>query len=164
MLLIITIFSMTRTILGLFNNSKHAGMAISELKDKGYAKDISVISRDDTKGELKGHDVKQDVKEGAAAGAAVGAIGGAIWAGLSAVALPGLGLLVGGPLAALLTGAGLAGALIDLGIPENIAKDYEAKLKRGEVAVGIRANEDQVDNVTQILNSHGAQNIQSFEK
>ncbi|MBI1862619.1 general stress protein [Candidatus Microgenomates bacterium] len=161
---------MSKIVIGVFKDSQKAGDAVSELKDKGYTKDISVLSRDN-KADVKSTDVKQDVADTAAVGAGVGAVAGAILAGLSAVALPGLGLLVGGPLAALLTGGaagaltgGLVGSLVDLGIPEDVARDYEARINRGEVAVGVDADGDKLPQVQQILDTHGAEHVQIVEK
>lgn len=162
---------MSQVVIALFKDSTTAGDAIAELKNKGYTKDISVLAKDDKAHELSEHDVKQDVSDTAGIGAAVGAAAGAIWAGLSAVALPGLGLLVGGPLAALITGAlagaatgGLVGALVDLGLPEDLARDYENRLKRGEVAVGVTTSADRMDDAHRILKEKGGQNVRVIDK
>jgi uncharacterized membrane protein len=161
---------MSDIVLALFPDSEKAGAAVAELKQQGYTKDISVLGRDE-KADVKSTDVKQDVKDTAAIGAGIGAVAGALWAGFSAVALPGIGLLVGGPLAALLTGGaagavagGLVGALVDLGVPEDVARDYESRLNRGEVAVGVDADGDRLARVEQILKSHGAEQVQIIEK
>lgn len=157
--------------MGLFSDSKRAGDAVAQLKERGYTDDISVLAKDDKTGDPRSEDVKKEVKDSAAIGAGVGAVAGAIWAGLSAVALPGLGLLVGGPLAALLTGGGagalaggLAGALADYGIPKDMAKKYEERIGRGDVAVAVTTDEGHVDEVRQILSDHSANEIQSVEK
>ena len=103
---------MSHLVAGLFRDSEWAGKAISSLKEKGYTKDISVISKDTSDPHLKSHDVKKDVTDGAVGGAAAGAVMGAavgavatLLVGAAAVVLPGVGILVLGPL-----GAGLAGA------------------------------------------------------
>jgi uncharacterized membrane protein len=85
--------------------------------------------------------------------------------------LPGLGLLVGGPIAALLTGAGagaltggVAGALIDYGIPEEKAKMYEGRIKNGDVAVAVNTPENKMDDVRHILEDHDAEEIETGTK
>jgi hypothetical protein len=59
--------------------------------------------------------------------------------------LPGVGLVVAGPLAAALAGAGaggltggLAGALIGWGIPEERANLYESGIREGGTVLGVR--------------------------
>ena len=74
--------------------------------------------------------------EGAGIGGAIGGSLGAIAAAIAAVgttiALPGLGLVIAGPLAAAIAGAGagaatggIVGALIGWGIPEERVKQYD---------------------------------------
>jgi uncharacterized membrane protein len=64
------------------------------------------------------------------------------------LAIPGLGIVMAGSLAASLAGAGaatggLSGALIGLGIPDEQAKMLEEGLKKGGIAIGVKANSDQ---------------------
>lgn len=93
--------------------------------------------------------------EGAAVGGIVGTAVGATLAALAAVgttvALPGLGLVVAGPLVAGLVGAGagavtggLVGALVGWGIPEEDARAYETIVEEGGVVLGVapRSEED----------------------
>src|SRR4029077_4906852 len=75
---------------------------------------------------------------GGAIGGKVGAVLLAIAAVGTAIAIPGLGLLVAGPIAAALAGAGaggvtggLIGLLIGTGIPEHRAKVYETGVRGG---------------------------------
>jgi hypothetical protein len=81
-------------------------------------------------------------------GAAAGAGIGALWAlGISAGFLPFIGPVIsGGLLAAVLASAaggaataGLVGALVGLGIPEEDANFYESELKAGRTIVTVRA-------------------------
>ena len=74
---------------------------------------------------------------------------GALFAVGSSVAIPGLGLVVAGPIAAALAGAGaggatggLIGALIGAGIPEDRARAYDEGLERGGIVLGTRARDD----------------------
>ena len=68
----------------------------------------------------------------------------------STIAIPGLGLVVAGPLAAALAGAGaggatgtLVGALIGSGIPEERVTHYEAGLKNGGIVMGVRPRSEE---------------------
>ena len=75
----------------------------------------------------------------------VGAILAAIAAVGTTIAIPGLGLVIAGPLAAAIAGAGaggaaggLVGALVGWGIPEERVKRYEAGIKQGGILMGVR--------------------------
>ena len=100
----------------------------------GYCSDeISVVMSEDTRKKYYGKDATLETEvgnkaaEGAAIGGTVGSTLGAIAAAFAAVGtsivLPRLGLVIAGPLAAAIAGAGgvtagLVGALIGWGIPE----------------------------------------------
>lgn len=166
---------MKAVLLGLFADSKNAGSAVAELKEKGYTKEISVLARN-SKTDTDVYEVKQDVTEGAAVGATVGVATGllaGLFSGISMVAVPGLGLLVGGPLAALLglaggvvgsVGGGLLGALIDFGVNEATAEVYDKAIQRNEVLIGVTTEESTVALVTDIMNKHSANNISIVHK
>nr|MBA2620547.1 hypothetical protein [Acidobacteriota bacterium] len=92
--------------------------------------------------------------EGAGTGSAIGGTLGAIIGGIAAIGtnvlLPGLGLIVAGPLLAALAGAGaggltggLVGALVGSGIPEEHAKLYEEGIKNGGAVMGITPRNDE---------------------
>ena len=75
--------------------------------------------------------------------AAVAAIG-------TSVVLPGLGLIVAGPLAAAIAGAGaggtaggLIGALIGWGIPQERVAHYEEGIKSGGILMAVRPKSDE---------------------
>jgi hypothetical protein len=87
-------------------------------------------------------------------GGAIGGTVGAILAGIAAVgtsiALPGLGLVIAGPLAAAAVGAGagaasggLVGALIGWNIPEERVKEYEEGVKNGGILMGVKTRNDE---------------------
>ena len=80
-------------------------------------------------------------------GSTVGAIAAAIAAVGTSLVLPGLGLVIAGPLAAAIAGAGgvtagLVGALIGWGIPEDRLKDYEQGINDGGILIGVKARSD----------------------
>jgi len=142
-----------------FYNPEDAERAYNALISRGYAKDeISVLMSKDTREQhfsKEIHDTKLGNKaaKGGATGAAIGGVAGVI-AGILAAAgtivLPGLGLIVAGPLVAGLAGlgaggaaGGLIGALVGAGIPEERAKAYEADIKRGGIVLGVRPHSEE---------------------
>jgi hypothetical protein len=141
----------------MFRDRESAERAFNELRARGYDKDdINVVMSDDArKRHFRGEDADDTTElgnkslEGAGAGSAIGgtlgAIVGAIAAIGTSVAIPGLGLIVAGPLAAGLAGAGaggltggLLGALVGAGIPEERAKVYETGIKEGNIVLGFK--------------------------
>ena len=83
--------------------------------------------------------------KGAAIGGGIGAALAAIFAVGTSVVIPGLGLVVAGPIAAALAGAGaggatggIIGALIGAGIPEDRVKDYERGINEGGIVIGTK--------------------------
>lgn len=147
---------------GLFRDRESAERAYGSLSERGYdKKDVNLVMSDATrKQHFSGvHSEETELGSKAAEGAGIGgAIGGALGAIAAAVAavgtsivLPGLGLVVAGPLAAALAGAGaggvtggLLGALIGWGIPEERVKHYEDGIKNGGILMGVkpRTSED----------------------
>jgi len=141
---------------GLFPDRASAERAYQGVVDRGYSKDdVNLVMSDDTRqtqfGNTQGRTTELGNKaaEGAGVGAGVGGALGAVAAAIAAVGtslvLPGLGLVVAGPLAAALAGAGaggaaggLIGALIGWNIPEERVKEYEAGIKKGGILMGLR--------------------------
>ena len=79
----------------------------------------------------------------------MGAIAAAIAAVGTVLTLPGLGLVIAGPLAAGFAGAGtggvgagLIGALVGWAIPEDTLKEYESGLKNGGIVIGVNSKSD----------------------
>ncbi len=78
--------------------------------------------------------------------------------------LPGIGtFLIGGPIAAALTGAGigaasggLIGGLIGAGIPEDEATHYASGIERGEIFVSAHVPESQVADARRIFDEEGS--------
>ena len=110
---------------------------------------------DDTRGRHFGKtavetELGNKAAEGAGIGGAIGGTIGAIAAAVAAVgttiALPGLGLVIAGPIAAAVAGAGagaasggLIGALVGWNMPEERVKEYEEGIKNGGILVGVHA-------------------------
>ena len=147
---------------GLFTDKESSESAYKSLRDRGYSDDdINVIMSDETRKKYYANDADSELgtkaAEGTGVGGAIGGTLGAIIGGVAAIGtnlvLPGLGLVVWGPLAAALAGAGaggltggLVGALIGWGIPEDRAKAYESGIKNGGTVLGVtpRSDEDAV--------------------
>ena len=149
-----------RTILtGLFRDRDSTEGAYRSLRERGYTDDdINVLMSDETRdkyysdgdSELEGNKALEGTGAGAAIGGTLGALIGGIAAIGTNVVLPGLGLVVWGPIAAGLAGAGaggltggLVGALIGWGIPEDRAKEYESGIKEGGTVLGVNPRSDE---------------------
>ncbi len=151
----------SRMVTGLFNDRDSAERAYQSLIARGYSnEEANVIMSDDTRNKFypEGSEhtsaLADKTLEDAGKGAAIGGTLGAIIAGIAAIGtsivLPGLGLIVAGPLAAALMGAGaggltggLIGALVGHGIPEEHAAEYESGIKNGGVFMGVNARNDE---------------------
>ena len=148
-----------RMLTGLFRDRDSAERAYRSLQDRGYGKDdVNLLMSDDTRKKyFADEDTELGTKawegagKGAAIGGGVGATLGAIAAIGTTLALPGLGLLIAGPIAAALAGGGagaltggLVGALVGNGIPEEHAKHYEKGIREGGIVMGVnpRTSED----------------------
>jgi hypothetical protein len=99
---------------------------------------------EDTHREKKGNKAAEGAGAGAAAGGSIGGIAGALLTAGGTLALPGIGLAIAGPIAAVLAGAGaggasgtVVGALIGAGIPEERAEHYESTIQEGGTVLGV---------------------------
>lgn len=151
-----------RLLTGMFRDRESAERAYDALHKRGYNKDeINVLMSDETRKKYftnpevtteteLGTKALEGTGVGSMIGGTVGAIVGAIAAIGTTIALPGLGLVIAGPLAAGLAGAGaggitggIIGALVGAGIPEERAKTYEAGIKEGGIVMGVRPKTDE---------------------
>ena len=143
-------------VTGVFYSRDDAEKAYNSLLNKGYTSDeiILLMSEDTQKKHFANSDSKTDTELGnkamekAGVGSAIGGTAGAIIGAIAAigttVALPGLGLVIAGPIAAAFAGAGaggltggLIGGLIGAGIPKERASLYENSIKEGGIVVGV---------------------------
>ena len=143
---------------GMFRDRESTEGAYKSLRDRGYTDDeINVMMSDETRDKyytdkdtvLEGNKALEGTGAGAAIGGTLGAIIGGIAAIGTNVLIPGLGLVVWGPIAAGLAGAGaggltggLVGALIGWGIPEERAKAYETGIREGGTVLGVTPRSD----------------------
>jgi hypothetical protein len=135
--------------------------------------DISVLMSDATRNKEFALQTRTHAADGAGIGGAVGGAVGAVLAAITAVGttlfLPGINLVIAGPIAAALAGAGaggvtggVIGALIGAGIPEYRAKVYDAGLRGGGILIGVEARSDEeVDRLEELLDELGAENVRS---
>src|SRR5688572_23521612 len=131
--------SNSRLVTGMFNDRESAERAYNTINNRGYTHDdVHVIMSDKARDAHFGNttvetELGNKSLEGAGVGSAIGTTLGAIAGAVAAIGtnliLPGLGLVVAGPLAAGLAGAGagaatggIIGALVGAGIPEERAK------------------------------------------
>ena len=150
-----------RIVTGLFNDRDSAERAYQSVSSRGYGNDdVNLVMSNETRNKhfskVEGAKTELGTKaaEGAGVGGAIGGTLGAVVAAVAAVgtsvAIPGLGLVIAGPLAAGLAGAGaggaaggLVGALIGWGIPEERVKRYESGIKNGGILMGVKARSDE---------------------
>ena len=141
-------------VTSFYDDPTVASTAYGRLRERDYAaEDIDVVMSDETRdkyfaGTEMGTKAAEGLGVGGVVGGGVGAALAAIFAVGSAVAVPGLGLVVAGPIAAALAGAGagaaaggLIGAMVGAGIPEERAKLYDEGVRKGGVLIGARAKD-----------------------
>ena len=150
----------SKMVTGLFRDRESAERAYGSVTTRGYSEDdVNLLMSDETRkkhftADGKETELGNKALEGAGTGAAIGGTVGATLAAIAAIgttlALPGLGLLVAGPIAAALAGAGaggatggIIGALIGAGIPEERVKHYEQGLKEGGILLGVTPRTDE---------------------
>ncbi|VTR92867.1 Uncharacterized protein OS=Singulisphaera acidiphila (strain ATCC BAA-1392 / DSM 18658 / VKM B-2454 / MOB10) GN=Sinac_4599 PE=4 SV=1 [Gemmata massiliana] len=154
------------TTVGVFSTRDAAERAIDELKSAGYRDNQIGLVAQDSRGRTVVADGSGSEQTNAAEGAAIGAVaGGGVMAlaslGVSFGVIPVIGpILAVGPLAAALISAasgaavaGVAGALIGWGIPEEDAKYYEGQVQAGKYLVTVECGQD--EDARDLLGRHG---------
>jgi hypothetical protein len=163
-----------QAVIGLVSTQAQAETIVSELQRSGFASsDVSALFPDKQGTRDFAAEKNTKAPEGAIAGVgAGGALGGTLGllAGIGALAIPGLGpFIAAGPIMAALSGAaagaavgGLAGALIGLGIPEIEAKQYEGKVREGNILLSVHTdNAEERTRAKKILEAAGAKDVVS---
>lgn len=161
----------------LFHDADEADAAFRRALDAGVPGErISILLSDQARDEYFPSEVVEVHKErktlegtgvGSAIGMTVGAIAGAIAAVGTTVALPGLGLIVAGPLAAAIAGAGaggvtggLVGALVGTGLSEERAELYRTSIEEGGIVLVARPQtEKQADAVEDAWKDEGGAEV-----
>jgi hypothetical protein len=140
---------MEKAVFGIAKTEDQAVNIANQLKAAGFSEsDISVLFPDKTGTRDFAHEQHTKAPEGAATGAGTGAVlGGALgWmVGIGALAIPGLGV---------------TGAFVGMGIPELEAKQYEGKIRGGNILMSVHAVDgNEVSRAKEILKNGGASDI-----
>ena len=168
---------MSKSVFALCDTEGRAESIVDSLKAAGFSNnDISVLFPDKSGTRDFAHEQNTKAPEGASTGAGVGgALGGGLgWlVGIGALAIPGVGpFIAAGPIMAALAGlgvgaavGGLTGALVGMGIPEYEAKQYEGKIKDGNILISVHSeNSDETDRAKDIFERAGAHDISYTEE
>ncbi|NLC08267.1 MAG: hypothetical protein GX755_09955 [Syntrophomonadaceae bacterium] len=163
---------MPNLVVSTFDTRDKAEQAVNELRQKGFDNEISIVAKDEV---ARGHanragvqgrrDMEfgnDSVSDGATTGGVLGGLAG-LAAGVGALAIPGLGpLFAAGPIAGLLSGAatgGIAGSLIDWGIPETESRQLEQDIRSGKIMVSVQSDPSKVNEAASILRKYGANSV-----
>lgn len=163
---------MKNAVYGIANTSEQAESIVTRLQAAGFpSSDISVLFPDKAGTRDFAHEKNTKAPEGATTGGLAGmGVGGALGllAGIGALAIPGVGpLIAAGPIMGALSGAavggatgGLIGALVGLGIPELEAKQYEGKVRAGNILISVHTETgDERSRAKQALEEAGATDV-----
>jgi hypothetical protein len=161
-------------VTGLFKNRVAAESAVDAILKRGYTRDdISVLMSDATRTKEFAVQAKSHAADGAGIGGALGTAVGAMLAAVVAVGstifLPGINLVIAGPIAAALAGAGagavtggVIGALVGAGIPEYRAKVYETGLREGGILIGVEAkSNEEIERLEELLEDVGGEHVRT---
>ena len=161
-------------VFGIYKSAALAEQAVDRIATAGFhSNDLSVLLADPESSKEFAHEKSTKAPEGTTAGVATGgAVGGTLglFAGLGALAIPGLGpFIAAGPIMAGLAGLGVGGvvggfigALIGMGIPEYEAKRYEGRIKDGGVLLSVHCETaEKTSMAEELLRETGAEDISS---
>jgi len=161
-------------VTGFFKTRAAAEAAVDAIIKRGYTRDdVSVLMSDSTKSKEFAVQTKSHAADGLGIGGAIGGTVGAVLAAIVAVgtsiAIPGIGLVVAGPIAAALAGAGAGGAtggligmLVGTGIPEHRARVYDTGVRGGGILLGVEAKTDEeVERLETLLEDIGAESVRT---
>lgn len=162
---------------GLFPDRDSAELGYNALTERGYkTEEVNLAMSDETRkrhfvaagteSEL-GTKAAEGAGVGGAIGGAIGAIAAAVVAVGTSIAIPGLGIVIAGPLAAAIAGAGagaatggLVGALVGWSLPEERVKRYEEGIKKGGILMGVRPrNDEDADYLHKTWTTNRAQDV-----
>ena len=144
---------MAKAVFCIAKSEEQATRIVNQLKEAGFSNDdVSVLLPDRAGSRDFAHEHHTKAPEGAAAGAVAGGVMAGVFGwlmGIGTLAIPGVGpLIAAGPIMAALSGVaaggavgGLAGGLIGLGIPEYEAKQYEGKVKNGNILISVHTED-----------------------
>lgn len=173
----------THRVVGVFRKRASAEACFDALLDRGFsASDISIMMSDKTRAEeypwkdrentitvgtTAGSRATEGVGVGGAVGTAVGATIAAIAAIGTSLVIPGLNVIVAGPLIAALAGGGagavtggLVGGLVGLGFTEQDAEVYNKALQSGGVVMTVNAySEEDSRQLRDLMVKHSGEQV-----
>ena len=146
-------------ITAIFTSHDDAIEAARQVKDDGLrTSDISIMTNEHASDGM----TNDQVSRGTISGGVLGGTAGLLL-GLGTIAVPGLGMVAAaGPIAGLIGGAltgGIVGALVDLGIPQEKSREYEADIRDGNTLWSMDVEDSSVTRVKRILSECGAYKI-----
>jgi hypothetical protein len=171
-----------KMVTGVFRDRYDAERAFDYMHSKGYLdSEIDVLMSDKTRSAFYPTAEKEDrhpagtkATEGMAVGGALGTAVGATLAAVvvagTSVVLPGLGIVIFGPLSTALAGlagagagaitGGIVGALVGAGITEQNAQAYEDALRNGGVVIGVTPrNTDDAEDIERVFKDYNGENV-----
>ena len=169
----------SRMVTGVFDDGESLESAYRVVAARGYGTgDVNVLMSDEARRRYFAEDrdvnteLGRKVEEGGELGGPMGGAIGTLLPALVAagvVALPGLGMVVAGPVAAALAAAGAAGVTLgvigllgDWGIPEERARQYEADIRDGGILLAVRPRtREDVQHFEREWRAIGARHLQS---
>lgn len=162
---------MAKLVISTFDTRARAEEAVRGLREKGFNQEISIMAKDEVvreggRGRQQGRQDMElggdSITDGATTGGTLGALAG-LAVGVGALAIPGLGpLFAAGPIAGLLGGAasgGIAGSLIDWGIPEQQGRQIEQDIRSGKIMVAVQSAPEKIDEAASVLRKFGANSV-----
>ena len=163
---------MSKTVICIAKTQAQAETIVNRLENMGILlSDISVLFPDRTGSRDFSHEHNTKAPEGATIGSSTGGLAGGVLgllAGIGALAIPGVGpFIAAGPIMAALSGAavgaaigGITGALVGMGIPEYEAKQYESKVKDGNILISVHSHDsDEATRIKEVMKNAQAEDI-----
>lgn len=155
------------SVVASFDQHDQAIRAANQLRQSGFTtEEINVVTKEENRTSSNEEFYDDDVTDGVLTGGTIGGIGGLL-AGAGALLIPGVGpILATGPIAAAISGAaigGIAGGLIDYGIPAEASSRYEEKVARGESITVVKTSLAKVNQAAQVLRKNGAVEVEVHE-
>jgi hypothetical protein len=170
---------MEKAVVCIVSSREQAVSVITALQSAGVPnEEISALfpHEEEKKGFAHELDIPEKSVGALVAGAGAGGfIGGTIGllAGVGALAIPGIGPVVGlGPLLPLIAGAltgatfgGIGGVLVTAGVPESQAKHYEGRLREGQILLSVHtASQVTLEKAAKIFKDSGASDVLPLDK
>jgi len=156
-----------RSVFGIAPSRGRADRLLHDLKEADFANtDISVLFLDPSGSDQRNPANVASASAGVSSARSSGAIRGVVaWIhGVRSLDIPGVEpLIAAGLVAAALSGAtvgGVAGGLIDFGLPASEAGRYETRIKDGQFLISVHSeNPEKSDQARAIFTSSGAEDI-----